>query len=367
MKILQVINNFSRGGGAEKVVFDLAIALSCHPNIEVSILSIQKPSDGEYVEEIKKKYGINTFCLSNRLKSFRNLFALKGYLCDDYDIIHVHLFPALYYISIAKMLFNPHATIIYTEHSTKNKRRTKWIFRMIDRFIYSRYNMVAAISSQVEANLRNAIKSNKIVVINNGIFVKQILDSPQLDLKRELSLSENVSLVTMVARFVKGKDYYTLFDSLILLPNNVHVVCVGNGALFDAAVEYVTRNDIIYDRVHFLGLRQDVVSILKASDIIVLSSEHEGFSIAMLEAMASQKPFVASEVEGLKDVALDAAIYFPYQNSSVLAERIIGLLNDSNLYHSMVSKSIQFAYKHDMSVIMEKYYNLYVEQLSIKK
>ena len=52
MKILQVINNFSRGGGAEKVVFDLAIALSSHPNIEVSILSIQKPSDGEYVEEV---------------------------------------------------------------------------------------------------------------------------------------------------------------------------------------------------------------------------------------------------------------------------------------------------------------------------
>lgn len=367
MKVLQVINNFSRGGGAEKVVFDLAIALSCHPNIEVSILSIQKPSDGEYVEEIKHKYGINTFCLSSRLRSFSNLFALKRYLCDDYDIIHVHLFPALYYISIAKMLFNPHATIIYTEHSTKNKRRNKWIFRMIDRFIYSRYNIVAAISCQVESNLRNAIKSNKIVVINNGIFVKQILDSPQLDLKRELSLSENVSLVTMVARFVKGKDYYTLFDSLILLPNNVHVVCVGNGPLFDEAVEYVTRNDIISDRVHFLGLRQDVVSILKASDIIVLSSEHEGFSIAMLEAMASQKPFVASEVEGLKDVALDAAIYFPYQNSSVLAERINALLNDSNLYHSMASKSIQFAYKHDMSVIMKQYYNLYVEQLSIKK
>lgn len=365
MRVLQVINNFSRGGGAEKVVFDLAVALSCHSNIEVSILSIQEPSDREYVEEIKKEYGICTFCLSSRLKSFSNLFALKRYLCADYDIIHVHLFPALYYISIAKMIFNPHATIVYTEHSTKNKRRTKWIFRMIDRFIYSRYNIIVAISSQVKNNLKNAIKSNKIVVINNGIFVKQILDSPQLDLKKELSLSENVSLVTMVARFVKGKDYYTLFDSLKLLPNNVHVVCAGNGPLFNAAVECVTRNVLISDRVHFLGLRQDVISILKASDIIVLSSEHEGFSIAMLEAMASQKPFIASAVEGLKDVAVDAALYFPYQNSSVLAERITALLNDSNLYHSMASKSIQFAYKHDMSVIIERYYKLYVEQLSI--
>lgn len=77
----------------------------------------------------------------------------------------------------------------------------------------------------------------------------------------------------------------------------MHLLCVGTGPLLEEHRKYCEKNNLS-SRVHFLGLRNDIPQILKASDVIVLSSEHEGFSLSMLEAMASGRPFIASDVPG---------------------------------------------------------------------
>ena len=60
----------------------------------------------------------------------------------------------------------------------------------------------------------------------------------------------------------------------------------------------------VSDRVHFLGVRTDVPTLLKAADIVVMSSHFEGLSLSNIEGMAAGKPFVASDVDGIPNLTL---------------------------------------------------------------
>lgn len=96
-------------------------------------------------------------------------------------------------------------------------------------------------------------------------------------------------------------------------------------------------------RIHFLGLRKDVPNLLQASDVIVLSSKHEGFSISMLEAMSCKKPFIGSNVPGIGDLVRDVALLFEFQDDEELALRIKEVLTDRTLYCNVAEKCYSFA------------------------
>ncbi len=119
------------------------------------------------------------------------------------------------------------------------------------------------------------------------------------------------------------------------------------------------RQNGLSQRVHFLGLRRDVNQIFKASDVIVLSSVYEGFSLSMLEAMASGKPFVASEVPGITDLVKKYAVLFPFGDEKALAASILKLLGDHDYYKGMVAKSLEFAKKYDIKSTASRYVQLY--------
>src|SRR5690606_28837728 len=76
-----------------------------------------------------------------------------GKYMKGYNIIHVHLFPALYWAVLAKILYFINVPIIYTEHSTDNKRRRSKIFKAIDRLIYRRLSFIGCISNATLDNL----------------------------------------------------------------------------------------------------------------------------------------------------------------------------------------------------------------------
>ena len=72
----------------------------------------------------------------------------------------------------------------------------------------------------------------------------------------------------------------------------------------------------------FLSVREDAISILKASDIVVMSSNFEGFGLAAVEGMAAGKPVIASDVEGLSNIVEGAGLLFEPHNEKDLAAKI---------------------------------------------
>ena len=366
MKILQVINRLNRGGGAEKFVMDLTISLSKSPTEEMSLVSICTPQNEDYTQQLEKN-DIKCYTLSTKLYSLSVLFKLYRFLRQHpQDVIHAHLFPTLYYIGLAKFLKIIKCPIIYTEHSTKNKRRKSILLRIIDQFIYRQYDSVIAISEQVKYNLQEHLKIIEPVVINNGISLSEIDAAQTLNLHHELCIDSSVKFVTMIARFVPGKDYLTLFKAIQQLSENIHAVCVGDGPNMKET-QMIAHEMKLSNRIHFMGLRSDVISIIKGSDIVVLSTEHEGFSISMLEAMACRNPFVASAVEGINDLVLGVAELFDYQNDKVLTSIIYKLLNDKTFYNKVAERCHLYALKHNIYNIAKYYSDNYMRHYNHQK
>ena len=108
MKILQVINCFQRSGGAEKFVLDLSVALK-RINNDIEVLSLVSPNkDNNDFIDILKKHKIKFHCLHG--SNIRSLNVIQNlgtfFKSNHYDIVHCHLFPALYYCA----LYRSHAS-----------------------------------------------------------------------------------------------------------------------------------------------------------------------------------------------------------------------------------------------------------------
>ncbi|GMQ64443.1 methyl-accepting chemotaxis protein [Vallitalea maricola] len=137
-------------------------------------------------------------------------------------------------------------------------------------------------------------------LVANDNSIKMISDKDKKDLKASLGI-ENKYIIGMIARLEPVKGYDFLIDGLKkVLPKHNDVVCiiVGDGSLEDKLKEKVKREQLS-DRILFLGYRKDILKLLAIMDLVVLTSEKEGMPPrTLMEAMASSKPIVATNVKG---------------------------------------------------------------------
>lgn len=355
MRILHVINCFARSGGAEKLVLDLARAQrrSGDDVTIVSLVSRDDPNDD--FTDIANVSGIKVIDIHKGSLYSISLFMKLCKLLrnSDYDIVHAHLFPALYYCAILRSFIR---NLFFTEHSTNNRRRNV-LFKAIDRYIYKRYNCTVCISKEVQNKLGEHVGDVNTAVVPNGIPMHEFNCSEPYDVK-ELIGVESGKIMLMVARFIETKDHKTFFDALYNLHDDVHAVCIGAGPTEVRYKRYCEENGLS-DRVHFLGIRNDVSRIMKTADVIVLSTAYEGFSISMLEAMASGRPFVASRVPGVVDLIEDYTELFSYGNSKELADIVSRLLTDKEYHDDIVTENLRFVIQYDIDEIAKRYSMVY--------
>ena len=172
MKVLLVINNLDTGG-AEKLILDTLPRLIAKGN-NVSLLLLNgKPTP--FLETLESETDCVIYKLS-RYSVYNPLLILKliPYL-RKFKIIHVHLFPALYWVAFAKIISFSSAKLIFTEHNTVNRRRNKVLFKFFDKFVYGRYTKIVTISTEVKLFLKEHLgsKNKKFVTIPNGVDLKK--------------------------------------------------------------------------------------------------------------------------------------------------------------------------------------------------
>lgn len=364
MKILQVINHLDKGGGAEQCAHDISLSFLKEGH-EVGVLDIYRSPNNQLIDSVTAA-GASCSTLGEKRISLSSFIKLGKLLKKgEYDVVHVHLFPALYYCGFAKMLFHVKTPIVYTEHSTKNRRRGNVLFRLLDSVVYRQYNSIVCITEKVKESLCDHVHSIKPLVINNGVNVEKIVNTPPHKVRELLKISEDTVLVVMIGRFVEGKDYETVFKAMQGLDKKYHFVCIGEGPRMNDCISSVKKRGL-EDRVHFMGLRTDVVELVKGCDIAVLSTEHEGFSISMLEVMACRKPFIASSVPGIYDLVADNSLLFPYRDSLELSRLIEKCAENKMVYEEYSRRSFDFASRYDINRTAAEYYSVYKSLLSQK-
>lgn len=348
MKILHVITSLQTGG-AEHLMVDLLPRLRDLGNVvEIAVFNSKKTNFHEQLESAGIK--IHRFSETESVYSLKHIIRLRR-LMKRYDIVHTHNTACQFFAAIAKY---GNVKLVTTEHSTSTRRRNYRIFHYIDRLMYKRYDHIICIAEPSEISLRKYIGDNfPITTIHNGIDVRRFAEAEEIDIG-----VSNVIIITMVAGFRYEKDQLTLINSLRYLPQDYHVVLVGDGERRRELEIQVAQLGLL-TRVHLLGIRKDVPNILKSSDVIVMSSHREGLSLSNIEGMASGKPFVASDVEGLREVTNGYGVLFPHGDSKILAEIILRLTTDDTYRQDVVAKCMERAQQYDIATMADNYNNVY--------
>lgn len=358
MKVLHIINSLATGG-AEKLLIDSLPKYQDY-GVEVDLLLLNG-KEHPFLKSFQDNFRGKIFSLGTKsVYNIFNVFKIIKYL-NKYDIVHVHLFPSQYFVVFAKIISLSKTQLIFTEHNTSNRRLQNYIFRKFDKLIYGFYKNIVCISEEIREILikHTHLDKSRFVLIENGIDLSKINNVKPLQKNTiDNKINSDDKILIQVSGFRKQKDQKTLIRALLHLPEYIKLVLVGDGVLKNECEAY-TRDLGLSQRVVFLGQRLDVLELLKTSDIVVLSSNYEGLSLSSIEGMASNKPFLASNVPGLREIVKDAGILFSLGNDKEIAQNVNNLLLDSTYYNMVVDKCLARASSFDIIKMVKKHIQLY--------
>ena len=190
---------------------------------------------------------------------------------------------------------------------------------------------------------------SQISTINNGVDVSAISEAfPNADL---LSMKGNRKAILMVAGFRDAKDQDTIVKALSILDKEKFEVWFAGVGERMEEVKQLAASLNVSDRVRFLGLR--------TADIIIMSSHWEGLSLSNVEGMSAHKPFIASDVNGLREVTKDYGLLFPHEDATTLAQVINSLADDEAYYHEIAERCYNRALEFDISKMVAGYDQVY--------
>ncbi len=358
MRILHVITSLQTGG-AEHLLVDLLPRLRASGRNTVELLvfnGVQTP----FMEALRSKgVKIHSLSMNGNVYSPLNIFRMIRYIVQ-YDIIHTHNTACQLYAPLAKMFSFARKPLVTTEHSSNNRRRNKWWCRPIDRWMYNRYAAIVCIADKPRRNLEEHIgKKRTVLTIPNGVdtlrFVRPVKDITGRD----------EFVITMVAGLRVEKDHETVLKAMTHLPHNYRLQLVGGGVK-EEELKTLTSELGLNERVSFMGVRLDVPEILEQSDIVLLSSHWEGLSLSSIEGMASGRPFIASDVDGLREMVGGAGVLFRHGDDEELASRIKHLCEHPDEYREVAVRCQEKARQYDISVTVSRYLDLYKRLCHIK-
>jgi glycosyltransferase involved in cell wall biosynthesis len=332
-------------------------------NIFAEILLLSDKNNVFYNSLTRNKIKVSVIKYNN-MYDFRNIFEINKFIKNGkFDIVHSHLFPSQYWLALSRIsVFKNKAKFITTEHSTNNRRRNKWYFKYVDKFVYAKYDVIVSISNDTEKSLINWIGSKNIykhLVIENGLDIEQIINSKSINKNQIIKgISEKIKLICMVGRFSEQKDQPTLIRAMNLLEENIHLILIGEGNLMTKNIDLSVSLGL-NNRVHFLGFREDVYSLISSVDLIVLSSNWEGFGLAALEGMALGKPVIASNVEGLRNLIDDEYLLFQPGDYHELSLKINLLLSNKTLYRLKSDSAYKKSKEYDIHLKLKELINVY--------
>jgi glycosyltransferase involved in cell wall biosynthesis len=164
-------------------------------------------------------------------------------------------------------------------------------------------------------------------------------ESVPRDVRREFNIPDETTIIGMVARIDQQKDYETLAKAaarVVVAAPDAHFLVVGGYSNDEAQrqhfekVKLWLRANNVVPHFTFTDFRTDVPRLLRAMDIVVLSTHYEGLPLALLEAMACGKPVVATAVDGVPEVVIDnrTGLLFSHRDDGGLASHLLSLIRD---------------------------------------
>jgi glycosyltransferase involved in cell wall biosynthesis len=363
MEVVHLVGNMALGGASKLVKFNVENTNCDEYNVGVCCLG----SLGEYGQElIEKGYSVEVFGLSRSLRDvLKNIFAIINLFLflkrKKIDILNVHLFISGTIGRVfGRLLKIP--CVIHTTHNIMYPRVEPIINRLLEKYT----DAIVVDSNAVKNKLINAgQKAQKISVIYNGIDEKEFDQScNSLITRQKFDIPPGDIVIGNIAGFqyYKGHDFLLdVFEKLHVGKKRIHLMLIGDGELRQQ-LELKVENLDIQDRVHFLGMREDISSLIKTMDIMFHPSRWEGFGIVLAEAMYCGIPVVASDRGGIPEVVKHEVCGFihPFGDINAFVKSISLLINDEPLrLRFSINGRVRVKEKFTMKKMTENYSEIY--------
>jgi len=305
----------------------------------------------------------------NRLSTIKNL--RKILKMDPPDLIHAHLITGILYGKISRLWMK--VPMIITYHNTSGFGVKD---KVISRIFSRKYDRIIAVSESVKNFVHNFFKipDQKIVTIYNGTDTKRFFDSK---IEYEETSNDRTDITFgCIGRIAEQKGYKYLVEALAKLEKkvlqNITVKIAGDGPLREEMEEMVKKNNL-EDHVEFVGNLTDIPKFLCNVDVYIMPSLWEGFSVALIEGMASGKPIILSnipsftEMLGLKKLNMSNGFsdtifgaIFEVGNSQALANAIEWMIENQGKWPEFGKNSYKRAKLFDISKTVEQHEKLYM-------
>jgi glycosyltransferase involved in cell wall biosynthesis/O-antigen/teichoic acid export membrane protein len=251
------------------------------------------------------------------------------------DVIHTHDFGPMEYAVALKIRF-PHLVLVHTQHTLHHfvsNRRYVWLFQAASFF----YFRILCVSPHVESQLarRCPWAKRKLRTVFNGVDLDRLRPEPE-DLPRPPLRLLSVSRISPEKNLLHTLETCRLLKQRGIAFSLHHA---GSGSASEEAKvrEFVSRHGLS-EEVHFHGFLDDVRPLLARGNVFISSSFTEGHPVAVLEAMASGKICLLSEIPAHTGLDSEALLFFPLDAES-LAVILGDLASDPGKYRSYAEKA----------------------------
>jgi glycosyltransferase involved in cell wall biosynthesis len=289
----------------------------------------------------------------------------------DIKIVRTHQYHANLYGRLSALLAKV-PCIVASVHNVYTIDR-KLHRRMINRFLARFTDKVVAVSEIVKKDILkyDGLREDKVTVIYNGIDTDRLLNKDGNVIRSEFNISSDVPVIGTIGRltFQKGQKY--LIEAVLKIKEKfpkIMFLIVGDGPMKDELQNYAKALGL-NEHVIFTGSRRDVTALLAAMDIFVLPSLWEGLPNALLEAMASGKSIIATDIPPVREAinSEKEGILVPARNSSAIASSIEFLLVNKTFSVTLGNNARKKAHlDFNITTTVDKYTNLYEDILSNK-
>lgn len=297
---------------------------------------------------------------------------------EQYDIVHVHTPVAAFVTRYALRGLKPEIKpkIIYTAHGfhfhSGGKALKNAIFLTLEKLAGRWTDYLVVINREDE----QAAKQHQIVYPNQVFYMPgigvdlsyyncQTVPQAKIELfHQELGLTPEIPLFIVLAEFSDRKRNQDILRALAKLKrSDVHLALAGDGPL-KAKLEQLAVELGLKERVHFLGVRQDVPVLLRAARAIILASQQEGLPRSIMEALCLETPAIGTAIRGTQDLlAGDNGLLFQVGDIEGLAQAMTWILDHPQKARLMAQQARKSMETYSIQHIIALHEKLYAAAL----
>lgn len=373
MKKLLFVSNISNNVGSF-VVASIAAAKKC--GFEFYYAANWDGATKEQIAEDEKKYGIKIVHIdldrspysTKNIKAYKQLVDLINKEKIDYIHCNTPVGGVLGRLAgekckVKKIVYEAHGFHFYEGAPKKN-----WmIYYPVEKWLAKKTDAIITINNEdFERAKTFKLKNNGQVYYVPGVGMDlsqyNIPDTVREIKRNELNLKDTDFALISMGDLIDRKNYKIAIEVVAKLNNpHVHYFICGKGPE-EVNLKKLAENLGVDKQVHFLGFRNDIKELLKASDTFLFTSKQEGLARSLMEAMASKIPCVVSKIRGNTELIVNNENGFLCSGLDDYVNAIIKIMQSPDLAYKFKEKSSKHLNNFSIEKVIDCLFDVYSKE-----